>query len=621
MILGRKHGSETKGLSREPSHNPRPYGVLGQAQRDLALVSRPEGAAYAKAPSPLRSAGALHRFLHWFLIASCFLECLSSRSLADTARGQRGIVATVHPIATEAARVAFQRGGNAIDAAVAAALTLGVVDGFNSGIGGGCFMLIRSANGRTTAIDAREAAPLAATRDMYLRHGRFDPQLSQLGPLAVGIPGALWAYHYAVAQFGRLTLADHLLHAAQIAERGFVIDERYARRLEESARDLSLFEASRVIFLRPDGSPKRPGEILVQPDLANSYRAIINHGVAWFYYGVFPILVGDWMARNGGIIIPDDFAIYQAKLRTPLATTYRGHTIVGFPPPSSGGVHVAQILNILENFDLKTMGTNSVELIHVVTEAMKLAFADRSFWLGDPGFAKVPRGLVSKPYAAALAKKINLERATPVPRHSIPAAAAKDFFSGHTTHFSTADAAGNWVACTATLNTSFGSKVVIPGTGIVLNNQMDDFSAQPGVPNYFGLIGGEANAIAPRKRPLSSMSPTMVLKDGKPILSLGAAGGPTIISQTLLTIIHVIDFGMDLETALRQPRFHHQWLPDELRMERRIDPAVVKELEKRGHKVGLVESIGPTQAVARDLKNGGLVGANDPRVNGKAAGW
>jgi len=554
------------------------------------------------------------------LVVSCLVECLPWTCLADTARGPRGIVATVHPIATEAARAAFQRGGNAIDAAVAAALTLGVVDGFNSGIGGGCFMLIRWANGRTTAIDAREAAPLAATRDMYIRNGRFDPQLSQLGPLAVGIPGALWAYHYAVAQFGKLPLADHLLHAAQIAERGFVIDDRYARRLEESARDLSLFEASRVIFLRPDGSPKRAGEILVQPDLANSYKAIINHGVAWFYYGVFPILVGDWMARNGGIIIPDDFTTYQARLRTPIATTYRGYTLLGFPPPSSGGVHVAQILNILENFDLKKMGTNSVEMIHVVTEAMKLAFADRSFWLGDPDFAKVPRGLVSKSYAATLAKRISLERAAPVPRHSIPTGAAKDVFSGHTTHFSTADAAGNWVACTATLNTSFGSKVVIPGTGIVLNNQMDDFSAQPGVPNYFGLVGGEANAIAPRKRPLSSMSPTIVLKDGKPILSLGAAGGPTIISQTLLAMINVIDFGMDLETALQQPRFHHQWLPDELRIERRIDAAIVKELEKRGHRVAFVESIGPTQAVGRDLKNGGFVGANDPRVNGKAAG-
>lgn len=482
-------------------------------------------------------------------------------------------------------------------------------------------MLIRLANGRMTAIDGREAAPLAATRNMFVRNGKFDPQMSQVGPLASGVPGALWTYHYAVSQFGKISLPEHLLAMAQIAELGFVIDEPYAKRLEETARELARFDASRAIFLHPDGSPKRAGEILIQPDLANSYRAIATHGVAWFYYGVFPLLVGDWMARNGGILIPGDFALYQAVIRQPLVSTYRGYTIAGFPPPSSGGVHVAQILNILETFDLRKMRTNMVDVVHVITEAMKLAFADRAFWLGDPDFAKIPRSLVSKSYAATLAKRIRLDRATPVPEHSVPPNAAKDYFGGHTTHFSTADAAGNWVACTATLNTSFGSKVVIPGTGIVLNNQMDDFAAQPGVQNYFKLVGGEANAIAPRKRPLSSMSPTILLKDRTPVAALGAAGGPTIISQTLLAIINMVDFGMDLETALAQPRFHHQWSPDELRIEGSIGDDAVKELQARGHKVVVVSTLGATQAVAREGKGAVLAGANDPRVNGKALGW
>jgi gamma-glutamyltranspeptidase/glutathione hydrolase len=252
---------------------------------------------------------------------------------------------------------------------------------------------------------------------------------------------------------------------------------------------------------------------------------------------------------------------------------------------------------------------------------MKLAFADRAYWLGDPDFAKVPRGLVSKEYAAGLAKQIDLHRATPVSRHGTPANAGEDIFKRHTTHFSTADAEGNWVACTATINTSFGCKVVVPGTGVVLNNEMDDFSAQPGATNYFGLVGAEANAIAPGKRPLSSMSPTIVLKDGKPILSVGAAGGPTIISQTVLAIIQTIDFGMDPAVALAQPRFHHQWMPDELVIEQRVGDEVLRELEKRGHRLKRVDSLGAAQAVGIDPQGKGLTGAHDPRVDGKAAGW
>ncbi len=562
-----------------------------------------------------------------FAFARCLAIVFVAANLAlvsqgEPALGQRGMVATVHPLATEAGLQALRRGGNAIDAAVAAALTLGVVNGYNSGIGGGCLMLIHLANGRTVAIDGREAAPLAAVRNMYVRNNRADPQLSQLGALSVATPGSLMAYSYASRTYGRLKLSDPLLVAARIAENGFQIDADYARVLASHANELSGFESSRAIFLHPNGSPKKAGEILRQPDLAATYRAIAANGTDWFYKGVFALAIGDWMFRNGGILNFNDFAIYQSRLRDPVVSTYRGYTIVGFPPPSSGGVHVAQILNILEYFDLaKIRATNSVDAIHVTSEAMKLAFADRAYWLGDPDFIKVPRGLTSKAYATKLASRIRMDRVANVIQHDVPPGAQKDFFRQHTTHFSAADAAGNWVACTATINTSFGSKIVVPGTGVLLNNEMDDFSIQPGVPNFFGLVGAEANAIAPRKRPLTSMSPTIVMKSGKPVLALGAAGGPTIISQVVLAIINTIDFGMGLEAALAQPRFHHQWAPNRLTIEKAAGEKVLPELEKRGHMLTPVDSFGVTQAVAANPTNRAFIGAHDPRVNGKAAGW
>jgi gamma-glutamyltranspeptidase/glutathione hydrolase len=524
-------------------------------------------------------------------------------------------------LATDAAVQAMKKGGNAIDAAVAAALTLGVVDGHNSGIGGGCFMLIRLANGSVVAIDGRETAPAKATRDMYVRQGKADPQLSLTGPLAAGVPGSLAAYDHAIAHHGKLRLKDHLLAAAQIAEGGFPLNRSYAQRLNATAAELNQFEAARAIFLKPDGSAFKERDILRQPDLAKTYRAIAGQGIDWFYKGPFARVTETWMQRNGGILAAVDFHNYKVKLREPVKTAYRGYEILGFPPPSSGGVHVAQILNTLESFDLKSMAPDSADFIHVVTEAMKLAFADRAYWLGDPDFAAVPRGLVSKEYATGLARQIRLDRVTPVPQHNTPPRATADIFGKHTTHFSMADADGNWVACTATVNTSFGSKVVIPGTGVVLNNQMDDFSIQPGVTNYFGLLGAEANAVAPGKRPLSSMSPTIVLKDGKPILSVGAAGGPTIISQTMLAIVHTIDFGLPVDAALAQPRFHHQWRPDELRVEKRLGDEVSRELARRGHKVVAVDSLGAAQAVGFDAKKKVFSGAHDPRVDGKAAGF
>jgi gamma-glutamyltranspeptidase/glutathione hydrolase len=560
------------------------------------------------------------RLLQRLVIQACAVTLLIG-SLAGGTRSQRGVVATVNPLATDAATDAFQKGGNAVDAAVAAAFTLGVVDGHNSGIGGGCFMLIRLAGGDIIGLDGRESAPMEATRDMFIRDGSAEAQLSQTGPLAPGVPGALAAYNYAIQKYGKLSLKELLLPGAKIAEDGFPLNRHYAQRLEATAKELKMFESTRVIFLKPDGDAWKQGEVFKQPDLAKSYRAIAEKGPAWFYRGPFARATADWMKDNGGLLKVEDFGRYRMKLREPIVTTYRGYKIIGFEPPSSGGVHVAQILNILEHFDLRKMGTNSADLIHVVAEAMRLAFADRAYWLGDPDYADVPRGLVSKEYAATLATRIRMDRVSEVVMHGVPTDADKDIFGKHTTHFSTADAEGNWVACTATINTSFGSKVVVPGTGVVLNNQMDDFSAQPGATNYFGLVGAEANAVAPGKRPLSSMSPTIVMKDGKPVLSVGAAGGPTIISQVVLAIVNSIDFGMSPDNALAQPRFHHQWKPDELIVEKRIDERVLRELEKRGHRLRRVDSIGAAQIVAISTHSGELVGAHDPRVEGKAAVW
>jgi gamma-glutamyltranspeptidase/glutathione hydrolase len=406
-----------------------------------------------------------------------------------------------------------------------------------------------------------------------------------------------------------------------------------------------------VVFFK-EGQPLQQGDVLKQPDLAATYRGIAGKGSDWFYRGPFARATDEWMKANGGIMTVSDFANYEIKLREPVATTYRGYKIVSFAPPSSGGVHVVQMLNILEKFDLKSL--DETTRLHVIAEAMKLAFADRAYWLGDPDFAKVPRGLVSKQYAASLAKKISLKRATEVPEHGAPPGWERDVFPAergragsplpaagvnakdgahevtrptdtlaekHTTHWSVADAEGNWVAVTATVNTSFGSKVVIPGTGVVMNNQMDDFSIQPGVPNAFGLIGAEANCVASGKRPLSSMSPTIVLKNGKPIIALGAAGGPRIITSVLMELVDMLDLGMTPREAIAAPRIHHQWSPGELMVEKALPDNLRSALEQRGHTVKELNSFAVSHIVARSADGKGFVGAADPRAGGNAAGW
>ena len=525
-----------------------------------------------------------------------------------------GTVASVHPLATKAGIDALENGGNAIDAAVATALTLGVVDGHNSGIGGGNFAIIRYADGTLQALDGREMAPQAAYRDMYIRDGKADGSLSKTGALAIGVPGSLAVYDSMLKTGGKLTLAELLLPAADIAEQGFPLGGASHSRITATAekmRSLSNSSDAAKILLDDRGQPWAAGHRLVQKDLANTYRLIAERGINYFYQGGFAKLVDEWMKANGGFIVFDDFANYQMLHREPVKTSYRGYEVYGFAPPSSGGIHVAQILNILENYDVSSLSDE--DRYHLIAESMKLAFADRAHYLGDPDFTPVPKGLLDKSYARQLSKGISFEKAATDVEHGVPPGADIDLFGKHTTHISAADKYGNWVSITTTVNTSFGSKVIIPGTGVVMNNQMDDFSIQPGVPNAFGLVGKEANSVRPGKRPLSSMSPTILMRQGKPVMSVGAAGGPTIISQVVQGIVNVVDLNMSIEQALAAPRVHNQWQPEVTFVEKSLSENIKASLKQRGHKIHAREYLGATQMVMINHQ-GEFEAAAEPRV-------
>ncbi|WP_331345275.1 gamma-glutamyltransferase [Cellvibrio sp. UBA7661] len=519
-------------------------------------------------------------------------------------------VASVNPEATRIAMEVVKRGGNAVDAAISVAFALGVVDGHNSGIGGGCFILVRLADGRILALDGREMAPAAATRDMYIVNGKADPELSRTGALAVGIPGSVAALDKLQKLGGKLTFRDVILPAADLAEKGFPISPALAERIAATADNLAKFPASAAIYLDKNNQPLPAFSILQQKDLAATYRAIAKQGPRYFYHGDFAKKTGRWMAANGGVITDKDFASYQMKMRKPIVSEFAGYTLYGFPPPSSGGVHVAQILNILEQFDLDTLAP--AERYHLIAEAMKFAFADRAHWLGDSDFTKVPLSLADKRYAQTIAKKISLEKTTADIAHGNPDVDIQHLMNKHTTHIAAADMEGNWVAITSTVNTSFGSKVVIPGTGVVLNNQMDDFSAQVGAANAFGLVGSDANAVAAKKRPLSSMSPTLVFKNNEPVMTLGAAGGPTIISQVVQTLLYSLNDSMPVEKAMAQARIHQQWNPNVLFVEAAMPVEIQQALQKKGHDLKIWPSMGASQAI--QLRDGKLVPVAEPRV-------
>jgi len=549
-------------------------------------------------------------FMGWIL---AFAACLSlAQDLPYSQVTNKGAVATADPLATQAAIEALQEGGNAIDAAVTAALTLGVVNGFNSGIGGGCFALIHWADGRIEAIDGREMAPAAATEDMFLQDGTIIPEASTTGALAVGVPGSLATYDYLLQQGGNRTLSQALQPGIYWAEQGIELNTRYVERIRSQVPQIARFPAARDLLLDENGEALTEGDHLVQPDLAETYRQLAEQGIDYFYGGDFAQAVANWMKQNGGIVTTDDFADYQLKQREPVVSSYRGYQVYGFPPPSSGGVHVAQILNILEGWDVSQL--TQVQRLHLLAEAMKLAFADRAYWLGDSDFVDVPRGLIDKSYANDLAARIDLNKTVVVPDHGVPPGSDTDLFGKHTTHIAVADAEGNWVSITTTVNTSFGSKVVVPGTGVFLNNQMDDFSKEPGVPNAFGLVGADANKIEPGKRPLSSMSPTLVLKDGQPVMVVGAAGGPTIITQVVQALVNHLDLGLSLQESLAAIRLHHQWQPDTLFVENTMPEELQQALGELGHVLRQRTYTGESMAVGLD-KQGQLSAVSEPRIS------
>jgi gamma-glutamyltranspeptidase / glutathione hydrolase len=551
----------------------------------------------------------------------------SDKSNRRTAMGAN-VAATVHPIASNAALKAYQNGGNAIDAAIAAALCLGVVDGHNSGLGGGCLMLIRTQGGAIHAIDGRETAPAAASETMYLRNGKPVAELSQTGSLACAVPGQIAALKLAHDKLGTLKWASLFEPAIEAAENGYAIGLATHNAISSERENLRNYEASKSVLLKPDGSVPKVGEILRQPNLAKTLESIAKYGPGWFYAGDFAKAATEYLDKHAGILTLQDFVNYKAIERTTVRTKYRGNQVIGFPAPSSGGIHIAQMLNMLETFDVaKIYAKSKAEFFHLLAECMKRAFADRAHWLGDSDFVDVPKFLVDPAYASSLAKQISLSKASSNIAHGSLEA---DVDKKHTTHLATADAKGNWVALTSTVNTTWGCKVMIPGTGVMLNNQMDDFSISPGVPNAFGLVGSANNAIAANKRPLSSMSPTIILgKDGTPMLSCGAAGGPKIINATLQNIVRCIDLNETIDQAIASARVHQQWQPDivyhEVNLGGLRQPLiengsewneVTEQLAKLGHPLKLSSSLAIAQGI--QMTSHGLLAATDPRTDGQA---
>ncbi len=546
---------------------------------------------------------------------------VSRLDLVHPVHATNGMVATQEALATRIGVDILERGGNAVDAAVAVGFALAVTLPRAGNLGGGGFMLVHdAAAGRTEAIDYRETAPAAATRDMYLGpDGEPDSRRSRFSYLSVGVPGTVAGRALALARYGSMGLAQVMAPAIRLAEQGIVVSAELAASLESRRKRFQRWPATMRAFFKADGSAYAAGETLVQGDLAWSLRRIAEDGPAAFYEGAIAERLAADMAAHGGLVTSADLKAYRAVVRAPVKGGYRGYDIYSMPPPSSGGVHLIQILNILEGFPIGFLGHNGAETIHLMAEAMKLAYADRSAHLGDPDFWPVPvAGLTSKAYAAGLRSGIDRNRARPAVE--IKPGQPAPYESGETTHYSVMDRAGNVVSNTTTINFGYGAGIVAAGTGILLNNEMDDFSAKPGVPNAYGLIGGEANAVEPMKRPLSSMTPTIVLKDGRPFLATGSPGGSRIITTTLQLIVNVIDHGMNLAAATAAPRVHHQWLPDRLRVERGLSPDTVRLLAAKGHRVVVKNAMGSTQSIMRTAD--GFLGASDPRRPGAlAAGY
>ena len=544
----------------------------------------------------------------------------SSNDIFHPVYGKNGMVASEQGLATQVGLDILKQGGNAIDAAVAVGFALAVVLPNAGNIGGGGFMVLHDdKTGKDVAIDFREIAPAKASRDMYLdNQGNVIDGKSLFTHDASGVPGTVAGMEYALKKWGTMPLSKVLEPAIKLADKGFIVSDILAQTLKEEKSTLGKWSASKAIFFK-NGEPLKSGDLLVQKDLAKSLRLIAKQGAKAFYQGEIATKIAKEMQSHGGTMTLEDLKAYKVVERQPIIGDYRGYKVVTMPPPSSGGVHLIEILNMLEHYPIKEDGVNSAKNIHHMAESMKLAYADRSEYLGDPDFVKIPvTGLTSKAYANERVKTIDDNKARL--SSTIKPGKPQPYESDQTTHYSVMDKAGNAVAVTYTLNLNFGSGIVVEGTGILLNNEMDDFSVKPGVPNAFGLVGGAANAIEAKKRPLSSMTPTIVMKNNKPWLVTGSPGGARIITTVLQSVVNTIDHEMNPAEAIITPRVHHQWLPDELRVEEGISPDTIKLLQDKGHNVVTKAPMGRIQIIQAD--DSGFYGYSDPRnPDGKTLGF
>jgi gamma-glutamyltranspeptidase/glutathione hydrolase len=581
-----------------------------------------------------------HKSLILLLMALLVAAAPWARASTHPVHAQHALVVSAHELASHAGVEIMQAGGNAVDAAVATGFALAVAHPPAGNIGGGGFMLIRMADGKTHFLDYREKAPAAATRDMYLdAQGNVIPGASEIGYKAIGVPGSVAGMVLAEQKYGKLTLKHVMAPAIQLAREGYALTWEEAADLHD--RHLAEFPESRRVFQRA-GDYYRPGEIFRQPDLARTLEQIAEKPDD-FYHGSLARELAAAMQKGGGLITADDLAHYEVKEREPVRGSYRGYEVISAPPPSSGGSVLIESLNILEGYDLDKMGGRSAQSIHYTTEAFRRAFFDRAEFMGDPDFAKIPVAqLIDKRYAAAWQETIDPARATPSKDLKRPAVFSEleqyaashslvvaPYESNHTTHYSVMDADGNAVAVTTTINDWFGSRVTADGMGFLLNDEMDDFSSKPGVPNGDGLLQSGMNAIGPGKRPLSSMTPTIVVRDGKTVMVLGSPGSSKIISTVANVLMGVVDYGMNIQEAVNAPRFHNQWMPDVLYVEQWFSPDTVNLLRHMGYNVeiGLHHGtyVAPywsdAECIAVDAKTGERLGASDGRDSGKAVGY
>ena len=545
----------------------------------------------------------------------------------EPVRAQHGMVASTNEVASRVGVDIMKRGGNAVDAAIAVAFALQVTHPAAGNLAGGGFMMIRLKDGRTTAIDYREMAPDAAHRDVYLdKNGNLieGEGGSLVGYRAAGVPGTVRGMELALKKYGsgKLTWAQLVEPARRLAGAGFTVTYELARSLYNNREYLSKYSETKRIYLK-GGQFYKEGELFRQPELAATFARLQRFGPNEFYQGETARLIVADMKRNNGLMTMEDLSGYVAKERTPVRGNYRGHEIISMPPPSSGGAVLIEMLNILEGFDLQKMEANSSDRYHLMAESMRRAFADRAEYMGDSDFVKVPvQGLIDKSYATTLRASINTDRAST--SAEVRAGRPAGYESDETTHFTVVDAQGNAVSNTYTLNNSYGSAAVAKGTGLLLNDEMDDFAAKPGTPNMYGLIQGERNAVAPKKRPLSAMTPTIVLrKDGSLWFTMGSPGGPTIINTVFCIITNVIDYEMNIQQAIDFPRIHHQWLPDELVGEPfGLSGDTQRALTSRGHKLAKLRYLGDAEGIMIEEKTGMRLGATDPRrSDGQAVGY